>query len=68
MGFLFRDKPQTYAPPLTPPAPTMLGPTPTPVSPPTATPEASTQPTVAGTGGRTAVAVDLPGQAGQLPR
>ncbi|MFI5031948.1 MAG: hypothetical protein ACHQPH_14725 [Reyranellales bacterium] len=36
MGLLFRDKPQTYAPPLTPPAPTMLGPTPTPVSPPTA--------------------------------
>jgi hypothetical protein len=25
MGFLFRDKPQTYAPPPTPPTPTMLG-------------------------------------------
>ncbi len=51
MGFLFRDKPQTYAPPPTPPAPTMLGPT--------APAESS-----AVTGGRTAVRVDLPGRPG----
>src|SRR5262249_20935537 len=63
MGFLFRDKPQTYAPPPTPPTPTMLGPTPT-AGPPTPMPEASPQQTTSATGGRTAVAVDLPGQPG----
>ncbi|MGE5151959.1 MAG: hypothetical protein ACM3II_17720 [Rhodospirillaceae bacterium] len=47
MGFLFRDKSQTYAPPPTPPAPTMLGQTPQ-------DPPPSTR-------GRTAVAVNLPG-------
>jgi hypothetical protein len=52
MGFLFRDKPQTYAPPPPPPTPTMLGQTP---PPPTSTPA---------TGGRTAVRVDLPGRPG----
>jgi len=62
MGFLFRDKPQTYAPPPTPPTPTMLGQTPAPTEPPTGL-ESSTQQT-APTGGRTAVAVDLPGRPG----
>ena len=47
MGFLFRDNSQTSAPPPTPPAPTMLGQTP--------------QDPPPSTGGRTAVAVDLPG-------
>jgi len=64
MGFLFRDKPQTYAPPPTPPTPTMLGPTPTPAAPTTTMPETSMQPTVSGTGGRTAGRVDLPGRPG----
>jgi hypothetical protein len=51
MGFLFRDKPQTYAPPPTPPTPTMLD-----QMPPVEAPPA--------TGGRTAVRVDLPGRPG----
>jgi hypothetical protein len=64
MGFLFRDKPQTYAPPPTPPTPTMLGPTPTPAVPTPAVPEASPQQIAPPTGGRTAVRVDLPGRPG----
>ena len=51
MGFLFRDKPQTYAPPPTPPTSTMLGQSPL-AEPPSAT------------CGRTAVRVDLPGRPG----
>jgi hypothetical protein len=62
MGFLFRDKPQTYAPPPTPPVPTMLGPTAPLTGPPT--PDAPTQQTAPAAGGRTAVRVDLPGRPG----
>lgn len=51
MGFLFRDKPQTYAPPPGAPKPTMLDPAPLPETTPS-------------TGGRTAVLVDLPGKPG----
>jgi D-alanyl-D-alanine carboxypeptidase-like protein len=51
MGFLFPDKPRTYAPPPTPPAPTMLDQRP-PGEPPPAT------------GGRTVLRVDLPGRPG----
>ena len=64
MGFLFRDKPRTYAPPPTPPTPTMLGPMPAPAAPPATMPEASIPATASGTGGRTAVAADLPGHSG----
>ena len=64
MGFLFRDKPQNYAPPPTPPTPTMLGPMPAPAAPPATMPEASIPATASGTGGRTAVAADLLGQPG----
>jgi hypothetical protein len=59
MGFLFRDRPQTYAPPPTSPSPTMLGQT-LPPALPTSIPE-SPQQAAPSTGGRTAMAVDLPG-------
>jgi|HubBroStandDraft_5_1064220.scaffolds.fasta_scaffold92474_2 hypothetical protein len=64
MGFLFPDKPRTYAPPSTPPAPTMLDRTPAPAPAPTTMPEVPAQSTAPATGGRTAVAVDLPGRSG----
>jgi hypothetical protein len=64
MGILSRDRPQAYAPPPTPPAPTMLGQTQTPAGPPTAMPEAPPQPIGPAAGGRTAVRVDLPGRPG----
>jgi hypothetical protein len=65
MGFLFPDKPRTYVPPSTPPAPTMLDRTPPTAAPPPPVPsQAPAQETVPSSEGRTAVAVDLPGRPG----